>query len=46
MKERQFFLKCSVKNYITQADFSDRLKQNSWEIIGSQASLMIPLELL
>ena len=45
MKRRQFFLKCSVKN-ITQADFLDRLKQNSWEIIGNQASLMVPLRLL
>ena len=34
-KRRQFFLKCSVKNYVTQADFLDRLKGNSWEIIGA-----------
>ena len=46
MNQRQFFLKCSVRKDIIHADFSDRLKHNSWEIIGSQASLMIPLELL
>ena len=46
MKRRQLFLKCSVRNDITQADFLDRLKQSSWEIIGSQAPLMILLELL
>ena len=43
MKRRQFFLKCSMKNDITQADVLDRLKQNSWEIIDSQALRVDPI---
>ena len=46
MKRRQFFLKCSVKNYVTQADFLDKLKRNSCEIISCQALLTIPLGML
>ena len=46
MKRRQFFLKCSVKNYVTQADFLDRWKGNSWEIIGAIWPSLSPCTLI
>ena len=45
MKLRQFYSKSSAKNDITQADFLDRSKPESWEVIGSQSILLILLEL-